>query len=452
MKQHIIVLFLIAVCFGSCRKYVDIVPKGKIIPQETRDYRLLLNNANNKLLEAYGTQEIMTDNIDYSKDPVLENSLGLTIVNLFTFAPQIYQDNQDDPEWNNMYAEIYTANVVINQVMQSTGGSEVEKQQLKGEALLLRAHNYWALVNIYAKLYNAATAATDVGIPLVLQPDLQADLVRKPIQDVYNQIMNDLDEAVLLLPTSSVNNYAPSKSSAFAMLSRTMLMMRDFVNAEHFADSALKYRNTLFDLNLLSANSKVWPINLVHPEIIYLRNAGNPFATMFLSTGVLNLLGTKDLRAQLFTGDGKTTRNFYGVTYYGEFLDYRTRNVGPTVPEMMLVKAECMARAGKKEDAIEIVNQLRQKRFKPAEYEALTAATPELALQIVIDERRREMFCLSARWFDLKRLSKDADLATTVTHTFKGNIYSLPPGSNLYTYPIPPRVKELNPEILSNPR
>jgi hypothetical protein len=436
---------------ASCKKYVDIVPKGKIIPKETRDYRLLLNNTN-KLLPGYGTQELMTDNLDYSSDPALENGLGLTSVNLFTFQNDIYLQNADDAEWNNMYAQIYVANVVINEVMKSTGGTEREKELLLGEALTLRAHNYWALVNIYAKAYDAATAAADHGVPLVLQADLQADLMRKPVSEVYTQIIKDLEQAASLLPATTANNYIPSKASAFAMLCRTRLMMRDYANAEKMADSTLKYRSTVLDLNTVVANPRSLPLYISHPEVIYQRHAGNPYATMFISPDLLNLLGTQDLRRVLFTADGKTTLNLVGVTFYGEFIDFRTRNTGPTVPEMMLVKAECLARSGDKDGAIGLLNQLRQKRFKPLEYADLSAATPAEALNTVLDERRRELFCTAARFFDLKRINKEAALAKTIIHTFKSATYTLAPDSKLYAYPIPPRVLEISPGIVPNER
>lgn len=450
MRISIIIISLV-VAMVSCKKYVDIVPKGKIIPQETRDYRLLLNNSN-KLLPGYGTQEMMTDNIDYSSDPTLENALGLTTVNLFTFQNEIYQQNTEDAEWNNMYAQIYVANVVIKEVMNSTGGSQQEKDYLLGEALTLRAHNYWALVNTYAKIYDAGTSGTDPGVPLVLAPDLQADLVRKPVADVYAQIIKDLEQAAQLLPVSTTNNYYPGKAAAYAMLCRTRLMMRDYANAEKMADSVLKLRNTVFDLNTIAATPRNLPLYINHPEVIYLRQAGNAYATMFISPELLNLLGTQDLRRVLFTADGKATLNFEGVTYYGEFIDFRTRNIGPTVPEMMLVKAECLARAGNTNGAIDILNIIRKKRFKAADYQDLSANTPEEALNKVLDERRRELFCTSSRFFDLKRLTKEPALAKTISHIYKGNTYTLAPDSKLYVYQIPPRVLEIGPGITPNER
>ncbi|WP_127124946.1 RagB/SusD family nutrient uptake outer membrane protein [Pseudoflavitalea rhizosphaerae] len=74
-----------------------------------------------------------------------------------------------------------------------------------------------------------------------------------------------------------------------------------------------------------------------------------------------------------------------------------------------------------------MINQFRQKGFKPLEYADLSAATPAEALNIVLDERRRELFCTSARFIDLKRINKKAALSKTIIHIFQ--VSYLYPGS-----------------------
>ncbi len=118
----------------------------------------------------------------------------------------------------------------------------------------------------------------------------------------------------------------------------------------------------------------------------------------------------------------------------------------------MLIKAECEARAGNTSVAVGLLNDLRKKRFKPADYKVLTAATADAAMHLVVDEREREFMGRGFRWFDQKRLSKDAGLIPTITRVFKGATYTLEPGSNRYTYAIADKYIQLNPEIKQNPR
>ncbi|MNE17674.1 SusD family protein [compost metagenome] len=118
----------------------------------------------------------------------------------------------------------------------------------------------------------------------------------------------------------------------------------------------------------------------------------------------------------------------------------------------MLIKAECEARKGNTTTAADLLNTLRQKRFKPADYVALTASTNDEALQLVINERRRELFQKGLRWFDLKRLNKDEHFRKMLKRNYQGQEIVLEPTSNRYALPIPGKVILLNPKIEQNPR
>lgn len=446
----------------SCRKYVEITPKGKIIPTEVRDYRLLMNNTT-LLLPTMGTNEYGTDDLSFAPSDVYLTVISDVIQRLYNWADFIYADGATDPEWNRMYSQIYVANTVITGAPTATNGSTTDKNQVWGEALVLRANNYLYLVNQYAKMYDPATAATDAGVPLVLQPDLNASLVRVPVKQVYDQIISDLQTAVPLLQDSSVNNkYYASKAAAYSLMARAYLYMGDYTNALTNAQNALAINKTIFDLNTIANNPENTLLNSVNPEIIYWKNAGNAYANMIFSDEFLGIFQTGDLRRKLWMIDANILfPTWAGVTYNGENnynattkkVKSMTRNVGPTVPEMMLVQAECLARTGKYNDAINVINALRTKRILAANYSPLTNIPDAQVLSTVLEERRRELFCRGIRWFDLRRLNKEAAFKKTIVHTWSnGTTNSLEPGSNRYLYPIPPVVLALSTEITPNPR
>jgi hypothetical protein len=119
---------------------------------------------------------------------------------------------------------------------------------------------------------------------------------------------------------------------------------------------------------------------------------------------------------------------------------------------MMLIKAEALARGGEATPAVDILNTIRQKRFRPADYVAFTAASAGEALNLVLTERRRELLCRLSRWFDQRRLNKEAAFAETVTRQLNGQTYTLLPNSNRYVFPIAQKYIAQNPEIEQNPR
>jgi pentatricopeptide repeat protein len=175
-----------------------------------------------------------------------------------------------------------------------------------------------------------------------------------------------------------------------------------------------------------------------------------------LSQPLLTLLGTKDLRYTLFVRDGSnfspafTGSGFWPRDKYTGYPDKPA--VGLTVNETWLIKAECLARAGKKDDAVKMLNDLRKKRFKPADYADLSAASNDEALQLVVDERRREFFGSGLRWLDQRRLNKDPQFAKTVTRVFNNVTYTLEPNSNGYVFPLANFMVTQNPEMVQNPK
>ncbi len=70
--------------------------------------------------------------------------------------------------------------------------SEQYRKSVKAEALVGRAFDHLVLVNVYAKHYDAATAATEPGIPVALIGDISAKFVRNTVQETYDQIIKDL--------------------------------------------------------------------------------------------------------------------------------------------------------------------------------------------------------------------------------------------------------------------
>lgn len=460
MFRNIYTPFLLLFIFSvsGCRKYVEITPKGKVVPSEVRDYRQLMNNTTS-LLGTIGMTEYGTDDISFSGDAKFLTGITGVTANLYNFNDIIFQESETDNEWNNLYAQIYIANVVINGIPTAKGGAEADKNQLLGEALVLRASNYYYLVNQYAKVYTPASAAQDAGVPLLLKPDLDADLTRASVQKVYDQLIADLQQAEPLLAASQTNKYYASKASVYAYLARVYLIMGDFGKAAEQAGKALAVSSSLDNFNSYALTPNNIPLNPANPEIIQWRNASNAYGNFFLSNDLLALFQTGDIRKTLYFGDAMTLIGWPGFIYNGEYNSFNggakfmTRNVGPTIPEMMLIQSEQLARTGKNQEAFNILNNLRIKRFTAAGYSPLSYSTGMDALKIVLEERRRELFMRGSRWFDLRRLNKEPALAKTVVHGWSnGTSQQLEPGSVRYIMPIPPNVIALSTEITPNPR
>lgn len=460
MRNKIYLLLLcFAGCFISCDSFLDIQPKGIVIPKNYEDYEKLINYA--QLLKASDSYpNFMTDDVYLPDDGDINfNGLEVPNRNLYTFQAEIFGDAETDGLWEYSYNRIYYYNTIIEDVMNVEDATLEKKRSLRAEALLGRAFEYLTLVNAYANHYDKNTAATDPGIPLMLDKNInKSNLERATVQQVYDQILTDLDTAALYLPDKQKTAYRASKPVGLGMLARMYLYMGEYKEALKYAKLSLEENSSLLDLKNYSVVDPEQSIGRIdvpdgadNPENIYIRLAPWTFGfsgTAFGSDELVALYDhDNDMRFKLFFSNYA-----WGVNYDNYlWLPYIYANMAMSVPEVILIAAECEARVGSKEQAMLYLDQLLDKRI--VGYQAQNAATNEEALDKVLTERRKEMCMLGcSRVIDLKRLNREARYAKTITHVANGQTYTLEANSPKYIFPIPPKVLSFNPNMVPNGR
>lgn len=120
---------------------------------------------------------------------------------------------------------------------------EDDRDRVEGEAKFIRGLIYFELIELYAKPYSAGSTTTNLGVPIVLEPtrEITADsrVSRATVEEVYTQILSDLESAESLLPDA--NDVFANKTAAAAILSRVYLQQEDFASARDAADRAIGY-------------------------------------------------------------------------------------------------------------------------------------------------------------------------------------------------------------------
>jgi tetratricopeptide (TPR) repeat protein len=458
MMKRYCILLLALIALSGCQKFLDVKPKGKAIPTYIKDYEELASNPS-YASNCNAVLELLSDNI-YLSDSRISVSLTQNTTKAYQWKPELYIETETDGGWDPMYNNIYNANIIIQDVENLKDGTEQQRKEVLGDAFFNRAFAYWNLVNLYAKDYDVNTAATDLGVPLVVVADLEAKPTRATVAATYELILQDLLKAKDQLPDVAKNVYRNNKITALAMLARVYQSMDNYPEAKKYANMVLQVKNSLFDYNVLSfkdplkpfAGINNRPVEYQTPEMISYKmtSFGSILTNTSISPDFLSVLGTKDLRYVFnFTNldrQGKPITEPYPL-YINADLVYSI-----SVPEMMLITAEAEARSAQTAAALKLLNDLRKKRFKPADYADLTASTPDDALKLVIDERRRELFGKGLRWFDMRRLDSDARFKKTYARANSAANYTLESGSTIFVQQIPGKVRLLNPGILPNPR
>src|SRR5690606_39919502 len=84
--------------------------------------------------------------------------------------------------------------------------------------------------------------------------------------------------------------------------------------------------------------------------------------------------------------------------------------VGLTTSELLLIQAECYARANHIDLALEALNRLLEHRYERETFVPYSAIDQEDCIKLVLAERRKELLFRGVRWSDLKRLNKEGRL------------------------------------------
>ncbi|MVT07663.1 RagB/SusD family nutrient uptake outer membrane protein [Chitinophaga tropicalis] len=451
-------VFAASVTMVSCKKqneFLREVPNDAlVIPRSLGDLQKLLQNdaifnQTNPGIGQASTDEFYVSDFDFIDNPGLDQ-------NVYIWAKDIYPATQRINDWNYPYAEIYNANVILDalEVINISPSDISQANAVKGSALFFRALSHYNLLQHFAKQYDSATAQTDLGVPLRLTADLVKKSTRATVQQCYDQVINDLVEAIQLLPIEAVNIEMPSIFAAQALLARVYLTMGRFDSAFVYANLVLAKKNSLFDYNNLLpdptrlTSGSQFPL----PEMLYLTTMVNyyfNFRTVAAVDSVLyNSYGSNDLRKTSFFYESSDVPRFkgnYQLLKPGYLFD------GVAIDELFLIRAEIYARRGDYSSAMNDLNTLLEKRWKAGTFVKFTAVDADEALKLVLLERKKELFFRGVRWTDLRRLNKDPRFAVTLTRKINGQVYTLPPNDPRYTFAIPDQEIQIS-GLEQNPR
>ena len=115
--------------------------------------------------------------------------------------------------WNAFYRAINSSNAVIGRAPGVTDMVAATKAQRVGEAQFLRALDYFMVV----RMYGAAPLST------VEAQGVLTTAHRSPVDSIYLQIVQDLRDAISVLPATQSNQGRATKGAAQALLAKVLL-------------------------------------------------------------------------------------------------------------------------------------------------------------------------------------------------------------------------------------
>lgn len=449
MKSQNLLLLIIGTamlfCNFSCTKYLDAKPdKRLILPNNVEYLQGLLDNNSTMNWKGTALGEVASDN--YYLTDIIFNSLPYDRDRKAYLWQHGMFDGQpvNSTDWAAEYNVVYNANVVLDALksIKRTQDNASAWGNCKGSALVFRAKSFYEIAQVWTKAYDSSTAKTDLGIPLRLTSDFNIPSVRASLQDTYNQIIEDLKDAIPLLPNLPTNPMRPSKAAAYGLLARTYLTMGDYLQAELYADSCLKIDNNLIDYNNLDSTAS-YPIrrfsieDIMHSWCLGDYDLYQSIANV--DTSLYQSYSPNDLRRViLFYKKSDGTIGYKG-SYEGRNVIYN----GIAIDEIYLIKSECEARRGNIDAAMEDLNLLLQSRYKTGTFVPYHVNNIQDALNLILVERRKELVFRTLRFTDIKRLNRNG-ANITLKRIINGETYTLPPNDSRYALPIPDNVIRLS--------
>lgn len=432
----LIVWLCILLSMVSCQKYLDAKPdKRLVIPTTLNDLQAILD-LYSRMNEAPSYGIASADNY-YLLDEDY-NTLADDVKKAYTWENFSYSTYPND--WARVYDVIYPANVVLEGIdkINPTAQTKLACNNIKGSALVFRASSLLQGAFMFCKSYDEKTASTDLGLVLRLSSDFNAPSKRSNVRETYDRIIMDLKEAAPLLPSTPIHVMRPSKPAAYGLLARTYLSMGKYDSCLKYSNLCLQIKDDLFDFNAIADingsfsfppfNNEVIMATLITQTIYGCVSA--PLA--LIDSSLYNSYSDKDLRKYAFFETTTTGHNFKG-SYSGTPWELFT---GIAADEVYLMRAECRAREGNKDAALEDLNKLLQTKWESGSFIPFEVNSASEALNIILKERRKELIFRNLRWMDIKRLNLEG-ANITLTRFVAGKEYTLPPNDNRYALPLP---------------
>lgn len=479
-KLFLIITITGSATFFSCKKQLDLTPFNAVSEKQ-----------------AYVTQDDFTYAIRGAYQGFRDGSYwGGSDGGNFLSTPDVLADNlvrnqvgrgtqQTSYRWtyaaNNawtqglfpaVYRVVSRANFILKNI--NNLPASAFKDNIRGEALAIRAIAHFDLLRVMGKAYATATDA-DLGVPYVTTVDITALPPRETVKKSYDLVVKDLTDASSIINTSNGVGRI-GKGGVYGMLSRVYLYMQQWDNTINAATSALAINPTL----ATTTNFKnIWldipPDDPLTSEVIFkvkvpeqeAINAGVTYqqtgasgtkSEYVVDYAFYQMFSSTDVRRDAYI----KTSSYNGVTYnnvwkYAGRLSGSANRIDLKLlrnGEIYLNRAEAYYNKGEEALALADLNQLRQNRY--TNFDPTTATETGAALGAAIDlQRRLELAFEGQRFFDLKRKGLPVQRSSYGDYANGGGtpapVLTLPANDNKFTLPVPQAERDLNPNLKQNP-
>ena len=501
MKKHIITILTAGLLLTGCEEFLTVIPETSLSSatffKTENDFQQAVNAAYVPLRtitndRSYLLGEMHSDNTYYARNILF----GATEQqeDLADFAVPVANGVTSNTHVLNQYRQDYVIIARTNQILDLIDGVEMtqaSKDNLKGQALYLRAYAYFELARYFG------------SVPLHLKAVPNREESALPLSteaEIYAQIIVDAEASIpLLLPKSTQQPGRATSGAARMLLANVYLVQKEWAKAEKL----LKEIVSSNEYSLIPSYANVFSENVANKnnaesvfEVQYLEGAAGlngsfiynfmprPISSTELKPitgtsnpqnldGEGNNIPTPDIIAAFESGDERKDVSIGTVFLAGSFRSDKNYpyikkfakthslhgNHGTNFPiyryaEVLLFLAEALNEQGKPGEAVPYLNLVRAR----AKLGATSAAGQADLREAIFKERRVELAFENKRWFDITRTGRIEEIIIPYGKRIVANplAYYYPPvagavpRSNVFTnlskyYALPAAESDLSP-------
>ncbi|MFO7853578.1 MAG: RagB/SusD family nutrient uptake outer membrane protein [Bacteroidales bacterium] len=518
-----LLIFAITLGLSSCEKdYLQTIPTDAVstdIALGSVDNMMLAINgvhramyAQNGYISAYAGQQFMIPTADYGASDAMHSSVGNGWHRSRIQWQMHTSATRSDVaySWFMYYNIIGSVNKIINAADELPMSDDLHN--VLGQAYTYRAWAHFQLVQFFAKAYMIGNPSTDLGVPIMTatEPPYEGK-ERATVQAVYDQIIDDLDEAITHFADVStrVDLSHLNVDVANGVAARVHLTIGDWAQAASYANAARQGYSLMNEDQYKSGFNNwdnpewIWGSKMIQDQTSYYysyfyycsnnfngaQNRSNP---KFMNHLLYDQISDTDYRKDLVLADAPSTFHHWddgpnagryadedeyddAVDTYRDIVNNSSnhnmvpymhikllQSNGPTIDpmdvihmrasEMYLIEAEALARqSGTQTQAQDVLFELVSER--DAGYVKSTN-TGQALIDEVLLQRRIELFFEGFRWFDMLRNDEVLDLTGGTgadPDLYLDGMYQDRPSNNpMWVFLIPQREIDANPNMVQN--
>ena len=284
MKRVVYIIVVCSMIFSSCGDdFINLNPKDDL---NLEGFYANQTDMNMAVLSAYTgfrsvgnlatLGEIRSDNTTYSW--LAGNPINERGIDEFKEPLLISNGNLNDP-WNNCYTLIMRCNVILAKNPDAEFAQERFRTQFEAEARFLRGYAYFVLNMVYQGFAENGQLLGVCKVDKLISQAESYEIVRAPLEEIYNLIIEDLTFAAANLPRS----YAAEdkgriiQAGAVGLLAKVYMFMAGFPlnKGNEYYNKAIQQMELLYanypEVALLPTYQHLW--SSPHNMSLYTKNS-----------------------------------------------------------------------------------------------------------------------------------------------------------------------------------